>query len=213
MELSYKVRSADGQEYGPATLDQLIAWIYEGRVLPAQEIQRNDMQHWAAAGKFTELQEAFGASAPPLAPAAVSASGRSSMDPSTVAKLRNCASWFFWVAGLSLINSFGAFFGGEWRFLFGLGVTQIFDGIGATISGSGQFVALLLGLVAAGALIALGVFGGKRHTWAFITGMVLLILDGGIQLIASDWIGAAFHAFVVFRLFQGMQASRALNAT
>jgi hypothetical protein len=116
------------------------------------------------------------------------------------------------VAALSLVNRIVAFTGGEWRFLFGLGITQVFDGIGMQFEGSGKFVALLLDLIAAGVLVLFGVCGGKRHTWAFIVGMVLLALDGGIQVLAQDWIGAAFHAFVLFRLFQGMQVCRKLNA-
>jgi hypothetical protein len=126
--------------------------------------------------------------------------------------MRSCSSWFYWVAALSLVNSVVAFTGGGWRFLFGLGITQVFDGFGAGFAGSGKLIALLLDLLAAGVLVLFGVFAGKRHTWAFIVGMVLLLLDGGILLLAQDWIGVAFHAYVLFRLFQGLQACRQLNA-
>src|SRR2546428_11297536 len=37
---------------------------------------------------------------------------------------RNGAQWFYWIAGLSLINAAIALAGQEWRFILGLGVTQ-----------------------------------------------------------------------------------------
>ena len=39
------------------------------------------------------------------------------------------ANWFFWIAGLSVVNSLAAFFDVEWGFIIGLGITQIVDGI------------------------------------------------------------------------------------
>ena len=216
MQLTYKVRGADGKEYGPVTLEQLTGWIREGRVLAHQEIQREDMQHWAAAGDFAELKETFGVANPPalpaggVAPVAAAVSGKAR--PAALGTVRSAATWFYLVAGLSLINSIVAFTGGNWRFLFGLGVTQVFDGIGMGFASSGKIIALVLDLMAAGVLVLFGVFGGKGQTWAFLVGMVLLALDGGIQVISQDWIGAAFHAYVLFRLFQGFQACRQLNA-
>ncbi|TAL04594.1 MAG: hypothetical protein EPO07_04890 [Verrucomicrobia bacterium] len=213
MDITYKVRGADGIEYGPATLEQVTGWVREGRIQSTHNLQRSDMQHWAAAGNFTELSDAFGAAVPPaLPPARPEIPDGGEMAAATLGRVRASASWFYWVAGLSLVNSVVAFSGGEWRFLFGLGVTQIFDAIGHGIEGTGKFIALFLDLLAAGALVLFGVFAGKRHTWAFITGMVLLGLDGGIQLLGQDWIGAAFHGYVLFRLFQGMQACRELNS-
>src|SRR5207253_1864194 len=37
---------------------------------------------------------------------------------------RNGAQWFYWIAGLSLINAAIALAGQEWRFILGLGVTR-----------------------------------------------------------------------------------------
>src|SRR6266576_107363 len=33
--------------------------------------------------------------------------------------------WFYWIAGLSLVNAAIGFTGADWRFILGLGVTQI----------------------------------------------------------------------------------------
>ena len=44
------------------------------------------------------------------------------------------ASWFYWIAGLSLVNSAIVLFGGQWNFIVGLGVTQIIDAIASVVA-------------------------------------------------------------------------------
>ena len=208
MEITYKVRGADGAEYGPATLDQLSAWLREGRVQPQSEVLRSDQTDWAAADRFAELFPPAAPDAPVNAPAPTVASA----DPGAVARLKSGASWFYWIAALSLINSIAAFSGSSWRFFIGLGITQIFDEIGHGSSGSGKMVALALNLVVTGICALFGVFANKGHVWAFVIGMVFFALDGAIFLIAEDWIGVGFHVFVLYCLFRGVQACRQLKA-
>ncbi len=217
MEHTYVIRAADGQEYGPATLEQLTGWAREGRVSVETELRRSDMQHWSPAGKFVELQAVF--TPAPVSAVAAGAPGiitpnraSAAEDPQAVAQLKSGASWFYWIAGLSLVNSISAFLGSDWRFVLGLGITQIIDAVGSQLGGGGKVVTLGLDVAAAGVLILFGVFGHKRHLWAFIVGMVLFALDSVMFLIAQDWIGVAFHAFVLYCLFRGLQACRALNA-
>lgn len=207
MELTYKVRGADGSEYGPATLEQLNSWLREGRIQLQSEVLRSDQTTWATAASFPEL-----AAAEPtpgvIAPASTSAGN----DAATLAQLKSGASWFYWVAGLSLVNSVVAFTGSDWRFILGLGITQIFDALGNEIATAGKIVALVLDLIAAGIFVLFGVFANKGHLWAFITGMVLFALDGLIFLLAQDWVGVGFHVFVLYCLFRGVQACRRLKA-
>ena len=118
MELTYTVQGADGKEYGPVTTEQIAAWIREGRVTSRQSVRRSDMERWAPAQDFSELQ--------PLLPssttvAAVAPTGPATTnDASAVARLKSGASWFYWIAGLSLINSISAAAGSTWRFIVGL---------------------------------------------------------------------------------------------
>jgi hypothetical protein len=214
MELTYKIRGADGKEYGPVNLEQLTNWLREGRIGPDSEAMRSDMNYWSQAGKFTELQEAIAQAAPPAAvPGTRTVAASSGANPAALAQMKSGASWFYWIAALSLVNSISAFTGSDWRFILGLGVTQLIDGLGQSIEGSGKFIALALDLVAAGVLVLFGVFGSKAHLWAFVLGMVLFALDGVIFLLAQNWIGVAFHAFVLYCFFRGFQACRALNAS
>jgi hypothetical protein len=126
--------------------------------------------------------------------------------------VKSAGAWFYWVAGLSLINSIAAFSGSSWRFIFGLGVTQKFDAIGAEMASGGKMIALLLDVLAAGVFVLFGVFAQKAHLWSFIVGMVFFALDGVIFVIAQDWLGVGFHVFVLYCLFRGVVACRASHA-
>ena len=213
MEHSYTIRAGDGREYGPATLEQLTGWAREGRVNPQTEIRRSDMAHWSPATSFVELQAVFPPAATPGTPQTISPNpAPATGDPHALAQLKSGASWFYWIAGLSLINSVAAMSGSDWRFIFGLGITQVLDAVGAEIGGAARFVMFGLDLVVAGIFIFFGVFAHKRHLWAFITGMVIFAIDTLLMLGLQQWISLAVHAFVIFCLFRGMQACRALNA-
>ena len=49
-------------------------------------------------------------------------------------QFKSGADWFFWIAGLSIINSIILLAGGQWSFIVGLGITQIIDTIGLEIA-------------------------------------------------------------------------------
>jgi hypothetical protein len=223
MDLTYTVKGADGNEYGPATLSDINAWLREGRINGETQVKRSDTDYWAPATNFSELAtpqrstptpavQAVPSVPNPVASQPIAAATVAGADPATAAQLKGGASWFFWIAGLSLINSIVAFTGSEWGFILGLGITQIFDAIGQNIEGGGKAIVLVLDILAAGVFIFFGVFANKRHTWAFIVGMILYALDGLIFLVAQDWLGLGFHVFVLFCLFRGLQGCRQLNA-
>ena len=217
MELTYMVRAEDGKEYGPASVEELSLWIREGRVRAEQDLKRSDMQHWAPARSFSELSASFTpAPASPRAPVtpspgATTAAAAPSGDAVAAAQCRSGASWFYWIAALSLVNSIIAFTGGTWRFIIGLGITQVIDAFGKGLGASGNGIALLLDLLVAGLFVLFGIFGHKRQAWAFIVGMILFGLDTLFSLLIQDWLGIAFHAFVVYCLFRGFSGCRRLG--
>jgi hypothetical protein len=215
MELTYKVRGGDGKEYGPATLEQLSSWIREGRLPAQQEVRRSDMDYWVAAQEYAELKAMYSAAQAPVEPGGTVTLVRPSAQPAArnavVHQLRAGASWFYWVAGLSLVNSIVAFTGSNWRFMLGLGITQIFDGLRENLGSAGTIVVLVLDLAAAGLFVLFGVFANKGHLWAFITGMVLFGLDGLFFFLIKDWLGVGFHVFVMYCLYRGLSACRQLR--
>ncbi len=134
--------------------------------------------------------------------------------------VQSSASWFWWVAGLSLINSVGAMFDSAYGMVLGLGITQMIDAIflygadGAaaqpTLAVRGIHLALVLAI--AGLFVAIGVFAKRHVAMAFVVGMALYLADALVYVIASDWIGVGFHAFVLFMLWSGYSTLRAIQA-
>ena len=112
------------------------------------------------------------------------------------------ADWFFWIAGLSLINSIILLAGSEWGFIIGLGITQIIDAIGLLIAEeigiAGKIISFIFDIIAAGIFVLFGVFARKRYKWAFITGMALYAIDGLIFLLVQDFLSIGFHIFALF---------------
>jgi hypothetical protein len=117
------------------------------------------------------------------------------------------AHWFFWIAGLSLVNSFSAFAGSGMRFIVGLGLTQIFDQVAG---GSNRPGALLLDIVAAGIFVGFGMLARKQHDWAFLVGMIVYGLDSLIFVMAKNVLSIAFHLLALYFIYRGMRASEAL---
>jgi hypothetical protein len=122
---------------------------------------------------------------------------------------RRGGQWFYWIAGLSLINAVLAFTGQGWRFILGLGITQLVQEL-AEQSGGAGVKAGIVGLAMIGFFAALGQRAVLGNQWAFVLGMVLFGLDGCIFLLAQDWIGVGFHGFALAMIARGYVAARRL---
>ena len=99
-------------------------------------------------------------------------------------------------------------FGFIWRSAFGLGTTALLDS-GAL--GLPKGAALALDVVCAGFYVLYGFFARKGALWAFIVGAAFYLLDAALLMYLSAWLAVAFHAYALFRLFQGFQAAQQLN--
>ena len=134
-----------------------------------------------------------------------------------VKALASGANWFYWIAGLSLVNSAIQFAGGEWSFIVGLGIAQLFDAIAAVAVADGagggvRGVALGLDVAVAGGFVLFGWLAGRRAGWAFVLGMALYAFDGLLFLMVGDWLSIAFHLFALVGLAGGFAALRKLRA-
>ena len=131
-------------------------------------------------------------------------------------QFKSGASWFFWIAGLSLINSVILIAGGQWSFIVGLGITQIIDSIGLKLAEQngfiGNIIALIFDIMAAGIFILFGVFSRKGYSGAFIVGMVLYALDGLLFLLVRDFLSVGFHVFALFFMYSGFKANKLLKS-
>lgn len=133
-------------------------------------------------------------------------------------RMKGGANWFFWIAGLSLVNSAIFIFGGNWSFFAGLAVTQIADALVVEVSGSNDFsiakvIALTLDFIIAGVFLLCGIFAGRMQTWAFVVGMILYAFDGVLALLLGGFLSAAFHVFALVMIFRGWTAARELKSS
>ena len=94
-----------------------------------------------------------------------------------LAILRNGASWFYWIAALSAINTIASSLGSTFGSAIGLGVTTII-GIAAEKMGmGGKIICFAFALLFVGLYVLLGKQATNRRNWAFITGLICYGLD------------------------------------
>ena len=110
------------------------------------------------------------------------------------------ARWFYWIVGLSIVNSVLAISGANIRFVFGLGITEVFDAVHEPAAKTGAFI-ISASILAFFALC--GYFGAKLQKWPFVLGGIVYLLDAGLCLFFQDYISVAVHVWALFRIFQG----------
>jgi hypothetical protein len=130
-------------------------------------------------------------------------------------KIKSGANWFFWIGGLSFINSMLFIGNGKWNFIVGLGITQLVDVVGLelvkAIGNAGYIVAGILSMTAAGIFVFFGIFARKKCNWAFIAGMMVYAFDGLVFLLVQDFLGVWFHIFVLFLIAGAFKANKMLG--
>jgi hypothetical protein len=159
-----------------------------------------------------------GAKPQPATPQTVMLAGRQYTIERAELAVRNSASWFLWIAGLSVLNSLISIFDAPLTMAIGLGVTQFVDAIAAIIAkdagGLGLFVVryLQLGitlLVGAG-FVYLGLQARQVKLWPYKVGIAAYAVDGMLLIWLTEWIGVLFHALVLLALHGGLRWNRAL---
>jgi hypothetical protein len=127
-------------------------------------------------------------------------------------QLKNASGWFFWIAGLSIINSVVMLSGSTFHFVIGLGITTLVDAVAYhNAVPAAQAAAFIVNLFIVGVPIVFGIFARKGKKWAFITGMVLYTFDGLILLAFRDLLGVAFHVYALVMIYRGIAAAGLLE--
>src|SRR5438445_1155875 len=132
---------------------------------------------------------------------------------------RKGTNWFYWVAGLSLVNSAVILGGGSIFFVIGLGVTLMADSLAAAISQHHpeavwivKGAALTFDVFVAAILAGFGWLSARRYLAIFGVGMALYAMDGLIFIfLFPDWLSVAFHGYALFCMWSGFQAYRKLR--
>lgn len=143
--------------------------------------------------------------------------------PSTTtleAQRRNGANWYFWIAGLSIVNTVVHLSGGQGNFVIGLGLTLLISAFSTglvqqadpQVALAVKAIAFCVCLAIAGVVAIFGVLARKGQNWAFPLGMFFYAIDGLIYLVFGDYMSFGFHIFALFCLFNGYKAARSLRA-
>ena len=133
-----------------------------------------------------------------------------------VAARNSGANWFFWIVGLSVINTLIALTGNEWGFSLGLGSTLLSDGLAqeAITEGSAssvRFIALGVDLLIFAFYAMCGIKAMRGATWAFWLGLVFFALDTLLMLAVKEWLGVALHAWALISMWSGLSANQKLK--
>ncbi len=234
----------EGDEKGPIAPDRMRVLISTGTIGGDTMVWCDGMTDWKSA-RDSDLRASLPASAlqavpvaPPLSPAAPIAApgapttGSSVRTPFTVSttgeevaleEQRNKgAGWFYWIVGLTIINTLLAQTGLTVGFMLGstatLGASEM-----AQVSGSsGARAAAMIFSVFVIAFYAMcGVMGSRGGTWAFILGLVAFTLDSLLLLLGLLLVGfgagissifsIVIHGYALFCIFNGMMACVNLN--
>lgn len=136
------------------------------------------------------------------------------------ARMRSGISWFFWVAGLAVINTVMFYFTGALNFIVGLGASALVDGFSQTLANelpdpnstltrlAGVAISIGIALI----FVTFGWLGFKGYRRAVVVGMVLYAMDGLIFVWARVWYGLVFHIFVLWGMWTGLRAINNLKA-
>lgn len=124
---------------------------------------------------------------------------------------RNGARWFYWIAGLSIVNSAVVLSGGSFMMLFGLTSTLAATYIAIDIGGIAPIVGMVVAMLVAIGFVGLGWMAERGATWAFATGIVLYVADTTLTAFLGDWISVVAHAFALGIIIGGLMASQRLK--
>lgn len=116
----------------------------------------------------------------------------------------SAARWFWWIAGLSLVNTVLLHSGSETSFVIGLGFTLIADVAFQAL----KPVAFALDALAIGFFALIGWLALRGHFWAFVVGALVYVADALIYLNFGDMMPFGFHLFALFFIVRGAFALR-----
>lgn len=134
-------------------------------------------------------------------------------------QVRSAANWFYWIAGLSLLNLVAGILGYSWTFVVGLSLTQVLQGVATGLSAEWPEATLIINSVVylfiAGTVGLFALFGylsRKGQQWAFVVGAAMYAVDTLIFLMSGQLFGMIFHLLALLVLFNGVRSLRRARA-
>jgi len=124
---------------------------------------------------------------------------------------RNGARWFYWIAGLSTVNSIVAVTGGTFVMIFGLTSTLFATYLGSDIGGTWAIVGMVVAVLVSLGFLGLGWMAERGAVWAYAVGGAVYAADTVLTLFFKDWLSVIAHVFAVAIVFAGMAATQRLK--
>ncbi|MEK8033125.1 hypothetical protein AACH06_20055 [Ideonella sp. DXS29W] len=121
-------------------------------------------------------------------------------------QVQRAARWFWWIAGLSLVNTLLFQSGQDTSFALGLGITTLSN----VLFADEPAMAISLSAVAIGFFGLVGWQASQARFWAFCIGLAVYVGDAFIVWQLDDWVALAFHGVVIFFITQGLIRLRQL---
>jgi len=128
-------------------------------------------------------------------------------DPAAIAALpivRSSAHWFWWIAGLSLLNTVLTLGGTGTQMVVGLGMTLLSD----VTFGARSPVGFAIDAAALAFFLVIGRQAARGQLWAFYVGTAVYALDALVYVRFQDWMPVALHALVIYFIVRGVLVLR-----
>ncbi len=117
------------------------------------------------------------------------------------------ASWFLWIAILSIVNITLVAFGQNTSFLLGLGVNYALLGIFGEVDEALGNNLMLYGYITAYLFSALYILiwnkSKKKKQKAYLAGLIIYGIDTLLFVLSKEWFSVALHLFVLWMLYMG----------
>ncbi len=123
--------------------------------------------------------------------------------------VRSGARWFWWIAGMSLLNAVLLLSGSNTNFVIGLAMTTF---AGAAFADQLP-VAVTLIAITVGFYFFMGLQAQRGKSWAFYAGLAVYAVDALIYARFEDWMPVGFHVLAGFFIAKGLMRLRELAST
>lgn len=115
------------------------------------------------------------------------------------------ARWFWWIAGLSLVNTVMFHSGSNTNFVIGLGITAVSD----AVFENNKAIGFTIDFLVVGFFFLMGLKARQGRLWPFVLGLVVYALDALLYVRFADWMPVGFHALAIFFIVRGAMTLRA----
>ena len=125
-------------------------------------------------------------------------------------RIQYAGNWWYWIAGITIVNTVLLFSHSTWGFAIGTGITDVVYGF-TTVYPGFLVPGVVIEIMIVGLIGLWGYLCQRGMLWAFWVGLILYGVDTVLEVLMKQWIGAAFHAYAIYSIYQGVVAINLLK--